>query len=288
MTSGKTNQLLGYSADARLLIINADDFGMCHAITDAIYHALKVGVVHSTTLMVPCPWALYAMRLLKDNADISFGVHLTLICDAPMYRWRPLTSREHVPSLVDETGTFYGSDRMSEFLAQAKLSEVEEEFQAQIDVVLAAGLNPTHLDWHCLHNGGRADIFDLTFGLAKEYGLALRVAGQPFSEQLQSNGLPTNDHDLLDSFRLDASNKSALYAQMLRELPAGLTEWAVHPGFGSIELQAIDPETWNVRQTDYDFMMSSEARDIIQQEGIILLDYKPLQMLWQGSQPEFG
>ena len=24
-------QLLGYSDDARLLIINADDFGMCHA-----------------------------------------------------------------------------------------------------------------------------------------------------------------------------------------------------------------------------------------------------------------
>ena len=31
LTKGQTNRLLGYPPDARLLIINADDFGMCHA-----------------------------------------------------------------------------------------------------------------------------------------------------------------------------------------------------------------------------------------------------------------
>lgn len=281
MDMRQTNRILGYPDDARLLIINADDFGMCHAITDAIVRSLQDGVVQSTTLMVPCPWALYAMRLLKDNPDLSFGVHLTLICDAPTYRWRPLVSRERVPSLVDETGNFYGTERIPEFLAQAKLDQVELEFRAQIETVLAAGLKPTHLDWHCLHNGGREDIFELSFGLAKEYGLALRVAGEPFSNRLQSQGLPTNNYDLLDSFRLAVDNKSARYLQMLRDLPAGLTEWAVHPGFGNAEMQAIDPETWNVRQTDYDFVMSPEAQETIEQEGIVLLDYKPLQAIWQ-------
>ena len=38
---GQTNRLLGYPADARLLIINADDFGMCHAVSEAIFGALK-------------------------------------------------------------------------------------------------------------------------------------------------------------------------------------------------------------------------------------------------------
>jgi hypothetical protein len=40
-----TNQRLGYPADARLLIINADDFGMCHATNAAILRSLKEGVV---------------------------------------------------------------------------------------------------------------------------------------------------------------------------------------------------------------------------------------------------
>jgi predicted glycoside hydrolase/deacetylase ChbG (UPF0249 family) len=279
----KSNKLLGYPDDARLLILNADDFGMCHAINEAIFRTLKEGVVQSTTLMVPCPWALHAMNLLKENPDIGFGVHLTLICDSMDYRWKPLVASDKVPSLIDETGSFFTYERIPEFLARAKLDEVELEFRAQIETVIAAKLTPTHLDWHCLHNGGRADIFDLTLGLAKEYGLAVRVADYPLNENMQNQGLPTNDYSLLDSFRLDIVDKSARYAQMLRELPAGLSEWAVHPGLDTAELRAVQPDGWQVRQTDFDFMMSPEARQIIEQEGITLLSYKPLEAVWQGQ-----
>jgi hypothetical protein len=48
--TGQTNRLLGYPADARLLIINADDFGMCHAVNEAIIGTLKEGIVQSTSL----------------------------------------------------------------------------------------------------------------------------------------------------------------------------------------------------------------------------------------------
>ena len=277
----QTNRRLGYPDDARLLLINADDFGMCHAINTAIFHTLKDGVVCSTTLMAPCPWALHAMKLLRDNPDIAFGVHLTVICETVNYRWGPITARDKTPSLIDETGYFFSSERIREFLAQAKLDELELEFRAQIETVLAAKLKPTHLDWHCLDSGGRADIFDLTFGLAKEYGLALRVYERPLIEQMQRQGLPTDDHDLLDSFRLDTVDKPARYAQMLRNLPVGLSEWAVHPGLENAELQAIQPDGVRVRQTDFEFLMSLEAHEIIQQEGIVLLSYKPLQAVWQ-------
>jgi len=277
----ETNELLGYPADAHLLIINADDFGMCHAINAAILRSLTDGVVCSTTLMVPCPWALHAMQLLAENPAIPFGVHLTVICDTVNYRWGPLTSRDKAPSLIDETGYFYSLERIPEFLAQAKRDELEVEFRAQIDTVLAAKLTPTHLDWHCLHSGGRADIFDMTLGLAKEYGLAVRVYERALIDTLQRQGLPTADHDLLDSFRLDTGDKSACYAQLLRDLPVGLSEWAVHPGLDDAELRAIQPDGTRVRQTDFDFMLSAEAREIIQQEGITLLSYKPLQKVWQ-------
>jgi hypothetical protein len=57
-TKGLTNRLLGYPADARLLIVNVDDFGMCHAVNEAVFRAFKNGMLRSTTRMVPCPWAL--------------------------------------------------------------------------------------------------------------------------------------------------------------------------------------------------------------------------------------
>ena len=221
------------------------------------------------------------MHLLKEHLDIPFGVHLTVICESVDYRWGPITYRDKVPSLIDETGYFYSLERIAEFLARAKLDELEVEFRAQIETALAAELAPTHLDWHCLHSGGRTDIFDMTLGLAREYGLAVRVYERPLVEKTQRQGLPTADHNLLDSFRLETVGKPARYAQLLRDLPVGLSEWAVHPGFEDGELLAIQPDGARVRQTDLDFMISAEAREIIQQEGITLLSYKPLQNVWR-------
>jgi predicted glycoside hydrolase/deacetylase ChbG (UPF0249 family) len=281
LQKSETNQRLGYPADARLLIINADDFGMCHATNEAIIRTLQEGVVRSTTLMVPCPWALHAMHFLADHPRIPFGVHLTVISEWGDYRWGPVTSREKVASLIDEAGYFCKFERMREFLAQVKLDQLEMEFRAQIEVVLAARLKPTHLDWHALRIGGRADIFDLMLRLAKEYGLALRVMGRSLIENLQSQGFPTNDYDFLDSYLLDLVNKTNLYAQLLHELPVGLNEWAVHPGLADAELLAIDPDGAQGRQADLDFLVSAEAREVIQREGITLLSYKPLQKVWR-------
>jgi chitin disaccharide deacetylase len=282
--ASRANGLLGYPADARLLIINADDLGMCHAINDAIFLSLGHRIVRSTSLMIPCPWALHAIRWLHENPDIPFGVHLTVICEATNYRWRPLTPEEKVPTFLDESGDFYSLERIPEFIARAKVDELEMEFRAQIETVLVAGLKPTHLDWHCLRNGGRDDIFDLTLGLAKEYGLALRAYDQPYIDQLQLQGFPTDDYSLLDSYDVDTGEKSAQYARMLRELPAGLSEWAVHPGIGNGELQALEPDSWQVRQTDLEFVTSPQAHEIIRQEGIVLLSYKPLQDMWRRTQ----
>lgn len=282
MAFRRTNELLGYPADARLLILNADDFGMCHAINAATMRTLREGVVRSTSLMAPCPGAPHAMRLLAAHPDIPFGVHLTAVCDAVTGRWGPLAPKDQVPSLLDESGAFFSNARLPELLARAELAELEAEFRAQIEAVLAAGLQPTHLDWHCLRSGGRTDIFAMTLGLAEEYGLALRVVEGPLALALQRQGLPTADHGLLDSFALDPADKSARYARLLRELPAGLSEWAVHPGVGDAGLRALGVG-WQVRQTDLDFLVSPAAQEIVEAEGIILLDYRPLQALWRGA-----
>ena len=65
------------------------------------------------------------MQMLSDHPKISFGIHLTVISDVPLYRWESLTSRDKVPSLIDEAGFFYNYERIPALLAQAKLSELE-------------------------------------------------------------------------------------------------------------------------------------------------------------------
>ncbi len=230
--------------------------------------------------MVPCPWALHAMHFLAAHAEISFGVHLTVISDWVDYRWGPLTPRQHVPSLIQSSGYFHNFEQMPEFLANVNLHELEIEFRAQIETVLAAGLHPTHLDWHSLRISGRDNIIELMFKLATEYGLALRVSEAAWIEKAQRQGLPTNDYHFMDSYFIDPEKKAGMYAQMLRELPAGLSEWAVHPALDTPELLAIEREENHIRQSDYDFLMSQVAHEIINEEGIILLSYQPLQDVW--------
>ena len=278
---GQTNRILGYPVDARLLITNADDFGMCHATNQAVLLALQEGLIRSTTLMVPCPWALHAMHNLSSHPEIAFGIHLTVISEWADYRWGPVTPREKVPSLIDEKGNFHNFEDVHAQLELLKLDELEREFRGQIEIVLAAGLQPTHLDWHALRFGNRIDIFDLMIRLAKEYGLAQRLIGSQAIEKLQSQGLPTVDYNFLDSYGLDTSTKPAHYAQLLHELPAGLSEWAIHPGLETSELTAIEHDDRHVRQTDFDFWTSQLAKEIIKTEGIILLDYRTLQAAWK-------
>jgi predicted glycoside hydrolase/deacetylase ChbG (UPF0249 family) len=112
------------------------------------------------------------------------------------YRWRPLACREKIPSLVDPAGYFYTFEHMVEFLANASLDEMELEFRGQIETVLAAGLQPTHLDWHSLRISGRMDIFELMFGLAREYGLD---TPELLAMEPGSNHFRQTDYDFLTS-----------------------------------------------------------------------------------------
>jgi hypothetical protein len=59
----RTNSLLRYPADARLLFVNADDFGMCHAVNVAIIRSLEEGIVCSCSVMVPCPTKNTLLRM---------------------------------------------------------------------------------------------------------------------------------------------------------------------------------------------------------------------------------
>lgn len=278
-----SSELLGFAPDARVLIVNCDDFGMHDAVNAAVVESIENGIASSCTLMVPCPGAADAMRLLRERPHIPFGIHLSIIRDKPEYRWGPAAAKADVPSLLDpDTDELYldtGAPRAA-FLAAAKLSDVERELRAQIDAVFDARLAPTHLDWHCGPDGDRADILDLGMALATEYGLAARVSLGDGRPKARAQGKPVLDNAVLDSFTVGLPDKSATYERMLRDLPPGLSEWAVHPAHGTEAWQAIEPTGWRVRQSDHAFLTSPRAREILDQEGITVIDYRPLQEAW--------
>lgn len=281
-TAQPANQLLGFPPDARLLIVNCDDFGMCHAVNQATLQSIKRGLATSCTLMAPCPWSRHGLHLLQEDPDIPFGVHLTVVSEQPYYRWGSIAPRHQVSSLLDERGYFYPEHRIDELLQKVELAQLEQEFRAQIEFVLASGMKPTHLDSHCNVHVRREDVFDMAFGLAREYGLSMRVGKRRFADRLRQWGYVTEDHDLLDSYTLPTGDKPGVYLKRLRELPPGLSEWAIHPGVANAELKAAIP-SWQVRQADFSFLMSSQAQAVVKEEGIILLDHRRLQELWSAK-----
>lgn len=265
----------GFPPGARVLIVNCDDLGMSRSINAGVVRAIEDGIARSCSLMVPCDASAEAMQLLRDRPEIRFGVHLTLVRDSADQRWAPVCPPEQVPSLLDGEGLMPLSRDIPALLARAAREDVEREFRAQIGAVLRAGLAPTHLDWHCLADGGRHDLMELTLGLALEYGLAMRAWGDPARDELRRRGLPTVDHGFLDSFTLALDGKSDRYRQLLRAVPAGLTEWAVHP--------AIRDDETGVRSTDLDFVVSPQAADVIRSEQIHLIDFQRLQAAFRAD-----
>lgn len=278
-----SSELLGFAPDARVLIVNCDDFGLHGAVNAAVVESIENGIASSCSLMVAGPAMANAMRLLRERPHISFGIHLTLIRDSPEHRCLPAAAKADVPSLLDpDTHELYVDTpaQRTALLAAAKLIDVERELRAQINAVVDVGLAPTHLDWHCLADGGRADILELAMALAHEYGLAVRVWLDAGRVEAREQGKPVVDNAFLDSFSVGLHDKAATYERMLHDLPPGLNEWAVHPAHGTEQWQAIEPIGWQVRQSDHAFLTSPRAREILAREGITVIDYRPLQQAW--------
>ena len=102
-------QRLGYKATDKLLIINGDDTGMCHAANVAAIDSLERGLMTSATIMVPCPWFTEIARYAKSHPEKDFGIHLCHTSEWQVYRWGPVASRDKVPGLVDSQGYLWRS-----------------------------------------------------------------------------------------------------------------------------------------------------------------------------------
>jgi chitin disaccharide deacetylase len=137
--------LLGLSPDAKLLIIHADDLGMCHSANAATFKALDEQAISSASAMVPCPWFSEVAEYARANPGGDLGVHLTLTSEWKYYRWRPVASHQFA-SLVDDTGHFFHHATGASW----NLDEAQIELSAQVSHAKHAGVVPTHIDSHAL------------------------------------------------------------------------------------------------------------------------------------------
>ena len=165
---------LGYAADAKLLIVHADDLGMSHSVNLATIKGFESGLVNSGSIMVPCPWFSEIAAYARANPQADLGLHLTLTSEWTSFRWGPVTSKDRVSSLLDKNGYFHLTE--VDAATKADVKEVEAEIRAQVERARAFGIQPTHLDSHMGTLYQSKELFEVFLKVAREYKLPVRVA----------------------------------------------------------------------------------------------------------------
>jgi hypothetical protein len=277
---------LGYKSSDKILIVNGDDVGMCHAANEATVESLEKGLMTSATMMVPCPWFNEIAEYAKRNPQRDFGIHLCLTSEWKFYRWGPVAPRDQVPGLLDADGYLWRS--VQEVYAHSKPEEALIEGRAQIKRALDAGVDVTHIDSHMGTFQYNPAYMDAYVQLAVEFDLPLRMASQATMEK---NGAPTlrdkyaakglvfTDYFVHEELPQEKNGVKQFWAGILKNLKPGVTELYIHASKPTEELRAITG-SWKTRGEQYEtFTHDAEIRQIVKDEKIILIGYRPLREL---------
>jgi predicted glycoside hydrolase/deacetylase ChbG (UPF0249 family) len=282
---------MGYSPHDRVVIVHADDVGMCHASTTILPTLFGAGVVTSASVMVPCAWFGEAAAWAKSNPTADIGVHFTLTSEWQHYRWRALTTTTLGSGLVDDEGYFHrGVDAV---FAQIDSIHAMREIQAQYQRAVAFGMRPSHCDSHMgtmfgvntfgpymsLSQQQRVPVFvprlseaDLT---RRGYDEATRTYQLATLQALEAQGVPVCDHMRF----LDLGNPHQGLSdvkQLFAELPVGLTYFIGHPVIDTPEIRAIAPD-WQARVRDFAVMTDPDLRAFVDAQGIHLIGWRDIQ-----------
>jgi predicted glycoside hydrolase/deacetylase ChbG (UPF0249 family) len=243
----------------RLLVINADDFGFAPGVNRGILEAHAVGVVSSASMMVGGPaFADAAERAQREAPRLGIGLHLDLVAGRPLTR---------VPSLTDaETGRFHALEALARraLAGQVDAADVRRECEAQLAALAAAGIDATHIDSH-RHAHAMPGILPAVAAVAHDAHIA--VVRRPLDTPSLLDPLASTKMLVLHAAWRTAlrgvapAHRAALaraphfrgialqsapdvrerLLALLDQLPLGLTELMMHPGYDDSVLAGQDP-----------------------------------------------
>ena len=274
---------LGYSRDAKLLIVHADDLGVAHSVNSASIKALESGLVSSASILVPCPWLPEIAAYARAHPEADLGVHLTLTSEWSLYRWAPVLGRERVPSLLDGSGYLYPLE--DEAAAHADIKEVEAEIRAQIARARAVGIQPTHLDSHMGTLYQSKALFEILVRVARENKLPFRVSQDWFTMAPFMPALLGPDDVVLDRTisiepTVAPEDWSKFYTNEIKNLRPGVTDMIVHLAFADEEMKGVTfgHPNWGAewRQRDFEFVTSEAFRKLLKENNVKLITWREI------------
>jgi predicted glycoside hydrolase/deacetylase ChbG (UPF0249 family) len=257
----------------KYLIPNADDFGYTRDVNDGIVHAHRHGILTATTLMATGAAFDHAATLARENPALDVGVHLVLVGSGGF----PPTVAQLIQQIARQRIRIY------------------DELVAQVRKVQSAGIRPSHLDTH-KHTHLLPPVLNAVARISAEFQIpwvrrpfdlplhggrvpwqrqavskSLGFARAGFHRVLARYGCRTTDH--FAGFQLTGRYDAAELANLIRNLPDGVTEFMCHPGFCTEELQAARTRLKESRRRELDALTSLEVREAIEESNVTLARY---------------
>lgn len=245
----------------RQLIVNADDFGFTPDVNRGIVASHRHGILTATTLMASGEAFEDAVRLARENPTLDVGCHLVLVQGKsllPPYTRLP----ESIPALLRALA-----------LRQIR---IYDELAAQVRKILAAGLQPTHLDTH-KHTHTAPPVLAAVARIAKDFDIRWvrrPLLPGPLQRMLAPQGCKMTDH--FAGFQMTGKFGPSELAQAIRNLPGGLTEFMCHPGYCGDDLLRAHTRLKESRAREMDALVAPETRAALDETGVELVNYRDL------------
>ncbi len=294
---------LGFPAGKKVLILHADDGGMCEEANIAIEQYLETGQIQSAAVMAPCPKADELIEWAKAHKGVDVGMHLTLTSEWKTYRWGPVSNAADVPGLIDPEGMFW--HEVPEVVQHASASEVEKEIRAQIEKAINMGYRPTHIDTHMGTLYGSPDYAKAFFKIAMEYQIpanAIDLSDSVIAAHFKAAGYPITDEIIttLEQYKLPKldfftsvpegttyEEKRDNFFKLVNSLPAGLTEIIFHPSVESENLKSIT-NSWQQRVWEAELFADPVVKKFFKDKGILFTNWIELMKRYKSTGTETG